>query len=98
MNLRCGKRDIQSHFRYNSSMSANTNPTLRKQLLGAAMGTLVALVGYGLYTVASPAVAAWLTNPVDASESIFTDADRATRQEEIVARTKAIAEKMLLHP
>lgn len=69
---------------------------LRKQALGAAVGTLVALGMYGVYTVASPVVTGWLVRPsatAEASVSKFSDADRKAKQNEIAEIARGILER-----
>lgn len=67
---------------------------IRTQVIGAVIGTGIALGVYGAYTVASPALAGWLTRPVAATESKFTDADRKVKQEEIIERAKEILQSL----
>jgi hypothetical protein len=71
-------------------------PSLREQLIGAAVGTAVALGIYGAYSVAAPAVRGMLASTVSAEEkapSKFTDADRAARMEEIAERARRMIEQ-----
>lgn len=85
-------------IRYNDAMSKThiSLKNLRNQLLGAGVGTLVALGMYGVYTVASPMIASLFPGPtVEASASKFSDADRSARQEEIGRKVKAILERDL---
>ena len=63
------------------------HPLLR-QLLGAAIGTLVAMMIYGIYTVAAPHVAAMLPARSSVQTAEFTEQSRLETQQRIIEKAR----------
>ncbi len=71
---------------------------LVKQLSGAVVGSTIALVLYGVYTVVAPPVISFMDSTVRAlhgSAPEYSDAEREERQDLIVERAKEIASRLL---
>jgi hypothetical protein len=75
-------------------MTHSLRPTLRKQLTGAGISALAAIVVYQAYTFISPSLSALLPQEGVAAEQQYTDEDRARKQEEIVVRTREILQRL----
>lgn len=67
---------------------------LLRQLLGAAAGSVVALVLYQAYELVSPALTAMLPERGAAAEQ-YTDESRAEKQAEIVDNARTILNELL---
>ncbi len=75
-------------------MSEHTNP-LHKQLLGAAVGTVIALTLYGVYTLAAPPLTAFVSSVLandTASGLTFTEGDRFEKAKKRLVEVKIAKE------
>lgn len=72
---------------------------LIKQLLGAVVGTVVALTLYAVYTLTAPPLTAFVSSVFASDQAgqglTFSDADRKERRREIVEKAKGIIESEL---
>jgi hypothetical protein len=69
---------------------------LLRQLVGAVMGSMVALVLYQAYEVAAPHLQAFLTSaPVSSAPAGYSREAREGRQDQVVLRAKQLLEGAL---
>jgi hypothetical protein len=91
-------KNLLYYLETHTSMKLPNSPLLR-QLLGAVAGTVAALVVYSAYEIVAPSLNASLTPPKSAgsSSSVYSNADRQGRQDQVVEMAKEALKNVTLN-